>query len=77
MLPGGYVLPWGYVLAGGRGDACFQGGLLPGGGIPACTESDPPVNRITDMSKNITLATTSLWPVITSGSPCPRIHTFA
>ena len=47
-------------------------GLLPGGsalggdgGIPACTEADtPPVNRMTNRCKNITLATTSLWPVI-------------
>ena len=36
----------------------------PGGGIPACTEADPPVNRITHTSKNITLATTSLRPII-------------
>ena len=28
---------------------------LRGGGIPACTEADPPVNRITDACKNITL----------------------
>ena len=46
------------------------GGMsAPVGGvhIPACTEADtppPPVNRITDTSKNITLATTSLRPVI-------------
>ena len=33
-------------------------------GIPACTEADPPVNRITHTCKNITLATTSLRPVI-------------
>ena len=39
----------------------------PGGcGIPACTEADiPPVNRMTDRCKNITLATTSLRPVKT------------
>ena len=35
-----------------------------GGGIPACTEVDPPVNRMTDRCKNITLATTSLGAVI-------------
>ena len=29
--------------------------VLGGGGIPACTEADPPVNRITDACKNITL----------------------
>ena len=34
-------------------------------GIPTCTEADtPPVDRITDACKNITLATTSLRPVI-------------
>ena len=37
------------------GGVCSQGG-----GIPACTKADPPLNRITDTSKNITLATTSL-----------------
>ena len=50
---------------GGRG-ACFLGGCFPGRrcGIPACTEADsPPVNRMTDRCKNITLATTSLRPV--------------
>ena len=43
-----------------------EGGSGPGGGgssgIPACTEADPPVNRMTDRCKNITLATTSLRP---------------
>ena len=56
-----------------RGGVCFPGGMcFLGGcasrgvcGIPACTEADPPpVDRITDTSKNITLATTSLRPVI-------------
>ena len=42
-------------------------GVCRGGGIPACTEADPPVNRITDRCKNITLATTSLRPVIKLG----------
>ena len=42
---------------------CSSGCLLLGG-IPVCTEADtPPVDRITDTSKNITLATTSLQPV--------------
>ena len=31
----------------------------PGDGIPACTEADPPVNRMTDRCKNITLPQTS------------------
>ena len=49
---GGGCLTWGAVLPGG----C----LLPGG-----SSSDmPPVNRMTDRCKNITLATTSLRPVI-------------
>ena len=44
--------------------ASREGVCFPGGGIPACTEADfPPANRITDMSKNITLTTTSLRPV--------------
>ena len=50
-----------------RGGGAYSGGLLSGegGGIPACTEADPPpVNRMTDRCKNITLATTSLRPVI-------------
>ena len=42
----------------------LRGGVsAPGGGIPACTEADSPVNRMTDTSKNITLAITSLRPV--------------
>ena len=72
---GGGVCSRGGVSAPGecllRGGVCFWGGVCSqgvsapgGGGIPACTEADPPVNRITDTSKNITLATTSLRPVI-------------
>ena len=54
----------------GRSLAVCRGGLSAlgggGGGIPACTEADPPppVDRITDTSKNITLASTSLRPVM-------------
>ena len=44
------------------GGICSRGCLLLGGGIPACTEADTPL--WTDTSKNITLATTSLRPVI-------------
>ena len=59
LLPGGCLL-WGCLLLTG---VCL---LRGGGGIPACTEADPPlVNRMTDTSKNITLATTSLQLVIT------------
>ena len=49
----------------------LEGCLLPGVGIPACTEADthpPPVNRMTDRCKNITLATTSLRPVKIEGA---------
>ena len=60
-----------------QGGVCSGGGICSGGvsaprvvsasggcGIPACTEADtPPVNRMTDRCKNITLTTTSLWPV--------------
>ena len=62
LLPGGGVSAAGGVCSGG----CLLPGvasLLPGGGIPACTEADPPVNRMTNRCKNITLATTSLRPV--------------
>ena len=52
----GVVCSWGVSAPGG----CLLpvGGLLLGGvGIPACTETDtPPVYRITDACKNITLA---------------------
>ena len=64
FFPGGVCLVLG-------GSPC-QGGLpgpggwgvfsLPGG--PARRPPSPPVNRITDTCKNITLATTSLRPVI-------------
>ena len=62
------VCSGGFLLLGGLlpGGVCSQGVSAPGGGgIPACTEADnPPVDRITDTSKNITLARTSLRPVI-------------
>ena len=48
----GCVCSWGVSAPGG---VCSSGG-----GIPACTESDPsPVNRITDACRNITLPQTS------------------
>ena len=69
LLPGG-MSAHGGVSAQGEGGGLLPGGVCswgvsaPGGGIPACTEGDTPsVNRITDTSKNITLATTSLRPV--------------
>ena len=40
--------------------ALYPGGAWSGGGIPACTEADPPpVNRMTNRCKNITLPQTS------------------
>ena len=63
-LPGGGSSFWGVSLPGGS--PC-QGVSLPGGS--PCQGSLlgrlPPVNRITHSCKNITLATTSLRPVIT------------
>ena len=51
------------------GSVCLVPGGLPGlrGGSPCLggLPGEPPVNRITDTCKNITLATTSLWPVKT------------
>ena len=50
-----------------RGGSAWSGGgvvvCTQGGGIPACTEADPPVNRMNDRCKNFTLATTLLRPV--------------
>ena len=49
------------LLPGGSGNR----GSAPGGcGIAACTEVDTSVNRMTNSSKNITLATNSLRPAI-------------
>ena len=61
-LAGG-LLGRGFSFVGG---VSLVGDLLgrEGGSIPACTEADPPVDRITDTSKNVALATTSLRPVI-------------
>ena len=53
---GGVCATWKGVLPGG---VCFLGRC----GIPACTEADSPVNRMTDRCKNITFAT-SLRTVI-------------
>ena len=58
LVPGGSALggvsgPGGCLLWGVGGGVWSQGGV----GIPACTEADtPPVNRMTDTCKNITLA---------------------
>ena len=53
--PGGFLVPavaWPWGVAGPRGGASLVWGEC---GIPACTEADPPVNRITDTCENITL----------------------
>ena len=65
VLPGrGGVLP-------GRGGSPWRGVVFPGGGVVLPGRGGgfslletPPVNRMTDRCKNITLATTSLRPVI-------------
>ena len=68
-VPGGSAWSWGGlpgpggVLLGPRGLSLVPGGLPGPGGSPEI----PPVNRITDTCKNITLATTSLRPVIMWG----------
>ena len=66
--PGG----WGLVSTWSVGGSAWSGGvcLVRGEGLPdrggsPCLET-PPANRITDMCKNIALATTSLRPVITA-----------
>ena len=65
-LPGGFSLVWGGLLGPGGGFSLVPGGgvsLVPGRGGGGSPET-PPVDRITDTCKNITLATTSLRPVI-------------
>ena len=58
VLPG----PGGFSLVPGGGGWGLPG---PGGG----SLETPPVNRITDTCKNITLATTSLRPIKMSPQP--------
>ena len=64
---GGLPGPGGVVSAWSRGGLHVQGGSPCPGGSPSwggspCPET-PPVDRITDTCKNITLATISLRPV--------------
>ena len=65
---GGLPGPGGGVSAWSGGVCLVPGGCLPGPGGSAWSwggsPETPPVNRITDTCKNITLATTSLRPVI-------------
>ena len=87
ICSGGCLLPVGGGVSA-LGGCLLQGVSAPGGlsalGEVVCSQDGcvvsqhalrqmpPPVNRITDMSKNITLATTLLRPVIIGNS----IHTF-
>ena len=82
LLGLGVLLGPGGVLLGPGGLGCvcvclvpggspWSGGVLLGlgGGVPGprgVSGDPPPVNRITDTCKNITLATTSLRPVMSS-----------
>ena len=64
---GGFSLVLGGVPGPGRGFSLIRGGAWSQGGSPwsggVFSGEPPPVNRITDTCKNITLATTSLRPV--------------
>ena len=66
LLPrGGVLSPRGVYLVPGVGVLSPRGCLLPGGWYPSMHWGrHPPVNRMTDRCKNVTLATTSLRPVI-------------
>ena len=56
------------------GCVCSRGGVCSGGGVVvsqhALRQTPPPVDRITDTSKNITLASTSLRPVMKPSIRC-------
>ena len=85
-LPPGRVVPGGVCFSGGM---CFWGGVLPrgcflggllsrrrcasGGVSQHALRQTPPVNRMTDRCKNITLATPSLQPITRMHSS--RMHT--
>ena len=71
--PGGGSAPGGVCSRGvstpmevSASGGCLLGGcLVPGGWYPSMHQGRyPPVNRMTNRCKNITLATTSLRPVI-------------
>ena len=62
VLPGG-VLPGGVLLEGLLLGVSALGGVCSWGVSKHALRQTPPLNRITDTSKNITLATTSLRPV--------------
>ena len=54
---GGVSAPGGVPGSGGGGCLLLGDVWSLEGGIPACTEADPPVNKMTDRCKNITFAT--------------------
>ena len=66
LLPGGGCLLWGVSAPGGvsapRGWSASVHAGIPH--TPPTREQTPPMNRMTNRCKNITLATTSLRPVI-------------
>ena len=72
LVPGGSAWSGGVLPGGclpGLGGSPWSWGGLPGPGGSPCrggSPETPPVNRITDTCKNITLATTSLRPVTRS-----------
>ena len=63
--------PGGVCSGGGCSRGCLTRGGLLQGGLP---QTHPPVNRMTDRCKNITLATTSLRPVIIHRSLQMGVH---
>ena len=68
LLPGVCVCLWGGLLLGG---CLLLGGVHSWGVVSqhALRQTPPPVNRMTNRCKNITLATTSLRPVIMNHLP--------
>ena len=72
VCSGGVPGPRGGVMVSAPGGGAWSGGSALGGcllrGGFSLPGDPPPVNRITHTCKNITLATTSLRPVITLSS---------
>ena len=70
---GGSGVPgWGGVPGPGGVVVCLVGGVPGPGGVCLSDlwDTTPPVNRMTNRCKNITLATTSLRPVMKTSVPC-------
>ena len=70
-IQGGVLHPGGFSIGGG---CLLWGGLHARGGLARRTPppTPPPVNRMTDRCKNITLAKTSFRPVIMK-NPCQEL----